>query len=115
MVGCRPSSNYSPEEWALVNTVMDTVDSLRHQSATPVDATKVKALVLKTYQAHGEPVSEALVDQAISVAMDPFFPSPASNQKEEWWKRDRPDQYRQLPPAEQAKIAIGALLKNMVR
>ena len=105
------SQTYTPEEWRLVSKVMDTVETLRRSSSTPVDVEKVKALVLKTYESHGEAISPGLIDQAIAVATDNF--SLAATHHRHWWDQPTVDywEYQRLPEVEKAKHCL-QVLKN---
>lgn len=111
------SASLNDAEWALVSKVMDTVDSLQKQSAEPVDTAKVKALVVSTYENYGEPIDEALLDEAIAVATDDFAAVvKESGTTKPWWEVPPTSGayalYSNLSAMEKAKSALAALSRH---
>ncbi len=111
--------SYSKQEFDLVTRVMDTVDDLRQNATTPLDAHRVKALVIRTYADQGIDVPDGLVDQALATALD-AFPAVKVEPKESllsvldagrWWE-NKPTTSPTDTPVEVAKRHIEQLLSH---
>ena len=114
----NPSHPYTKQEWDLVTKVMDTVDELRSSSSTPVDRDRVKSLVMRTYQSQGNAADEALVDQALDMALDAFPVAPPGRAAiaSVWWEVPAQNGERdEETPMDQAQRAVLTLCNHSLK